>query len=92
MRIVTPNPDGLLKKDLFLDITVQDKGHRQALVVDRQGDEGQVQVAELFSSDGTVSAKSKRERPEILSYDQMPGIKEPSSGGTTAISFPSLAT
>jgi cobalt-zinc-cadmium efflux system membrane fusion protein len=33
VRIVTPNTDGLLKKDLFLDITVQDKGQRQALVV-----------------------------------------------------------
>jgi membrane fusion protein, heavy metal efflux system len=33
VRIVTPNTDGLLKKDLFLDITVKDKGEREALVV-----------------------------------------------------------
>jgi membrane fusion protein, heavy metal efflux system len=33
VRIVTPNTDGLLKKDLFLDITVKDKSEREALVV-----------------------------------------------------------
>jgi cobalt-zinc-cadmium efflux system membrane fusion protein len=33
VRIVTKNIDGLLKKDLFLDVTIQDKSQRQALVV-----------------------------------------------------------
>lgn len=33
VRIVTANTDGLLKKDLFLDVTLQDKGEQQALVV-----------------------------------------------------------
>jgi cobalt-zinc-cadmium efflux system membrane fusion protein len=33
VRIVTNNIDGLLKKDLFLDVTIQDKNQRQALVV-----------------------------------------------------------
>jgi cobalt-zinc-cadmium efflux system membrane fusion protein len=33
VRIVTKNSDGLLKKDLFLDVTIQDKSQRQALVV-----------------------------------------------------------
>ena len=33
VRIVTRNSDGLLKKDLFLDVTIQDKTPRQALVV-----------------------------------------------------------
>ena len=33
VRIVTRNSDSLLKKDLFLDVTIQDKTPRQALVV-----------------------------------------------------------
>jgi cobalt-zinc-cadmium efflux system membrane fusion protein len=33
VRIVTANIDGLLKKDLFLDITVTDRTQRSALVV-----------------------------------------------------------
>jgi cobalt-zinc-cadmium efflux system membrane fusion protein len=33
VRIVTKNSDGLLKKDLFLDVTIQDKTTRAALVV-----------------------------------------------------------
>jgi cobalt-zinc-cadmium efflux system membrane fusion protein len=33
VRIVTKNSDGLLKKDLFVDVTIQDKTSRQALVV-----------------------------------------------------------
>jgi membrane fusion protein, heavy metal efflux system len=33
VRIVTKNTDGLLKKDLFLDVTVKDKTERRALVV-----------------------------------------------------------
>jgi membrane fusion protein, heavy metal efflux system len=33
VRIVTSNIDGLLKKDLFLDVTIQDKSQHQALVV-----------------------------------------------------------
>ncbi len=33
VRIVTPNPDHLLKKDLFLDVTITDKTTRQPLVV-----------------------------------------------------------
>jgi cobalt-zinc-cadmium efflux system membrane fusion protein len=33
VRIVTPNTEGLLKKDLFLDITVTDQSERSALVV-----------------------------------------------------------
>jgi cobalt-zinc-cadmium efflux system membrane fusion protein len=33
VRIVTANTEGLLKKDLFLDITVTDNSQRSALVV-----------------------------------------------------------
>ena len=33
VRIVTQNPHGLLKKDLFLDIVIHDKGRRDVLVV-----------------------------------------------------------
>ena len=33
VRIVTRNIDGLLKKDLFLDVTIQDKSQHEALVV-----------------------------------------------------------
>ena len=33
VRIVTKNSDRLLKKDLFLDVTIQDKSQHQALVV-----------------------------------------------------------
>jgi cobalt-zinc-cadmium efflux system membrane fusion protein len=33
VRIVTKNTEGLLKKDLFLDVTIKDKTERQALVV-----------------------------------------------------------
>ena len=33
VRIVTPNSDNLLKKDLFLDVTIQDKSQRDVLVV-----------------------------------------------------------
>ena len=33
VRIVTKNSDSLLKKDLFLDVTIQDKKQRQVLVV-----------------------------------------------------------
>ena len=33
VRIVTKNSDGLLKKDLFLDVTIQDKSQHEALVV-----------------------------------------------------------
>ncbi len=33
VRIVTPNREGLLKKDLFVDVTINDKTSRQALVV-----------------------------------------------------------
>jgi cobalt-zinc-cadmium efflux system membrane fusion protein len=33
VRIVTNNIDGLLKKDLFLDVTIQDRSQHQALVV-----------------------------------------------------------
>ena len=33
VRIVTKNTDGLLKKDLFLDVTIKDKSEREALVV-----------------------------------------------------------
>ena len=33
VRIVTKNSEGLLKKDLFLDVTIKDKSERQALVV-----------------------------------------------------------
>jgi cobalt-zinc-cadmium efflux system membrane fusion protein len=33
VRIVTPNPRGALKKDLFVDVTVHDKSSRQAIVV-----------------------------------------------------------
>jgi cobalt-zinc-cadmium efflux system membrane fusion protein len=33
VRIVTKNPDGLLRKDLFLDVTVQDQTRRQVLTV-----------------------------------------------------------
>jgi cobalt-zinc-cadmium efflux system membrane fusion protein len=33
VRIVTKNTEGLLKKDLFLDVTIKDKSEREALVV-----------------------------------------------------------
>jgi cobalt-zinc-cadmium efflux system membrane fusion protein len=33
VRIVTANTDRLLKKDLFLDVTLEDKSHQEALVV-----------------------------------------------------------
>ncbi len=33
VRIVTQNPNGLLKKDLFVDIVIHDKGTHDALVV-----------------------------------------------------------
>jgi membrane fusion protein, heavy metal efflux system len=33
VRIVTKNIEGLLKKDLFLDVTIKDKAQREALVV-----------------------------------------------------------
>jgi cobalt-zinc-cadmium efflux system membrane fusion protein len=33
VRIVTANTGGLLKKDLFLDVTLQDSSHQEALVV-----------------------------------------------------------
>ena len=33
VRIVTKNREGLLKKDLFLDVTIQDKSEHKALVV-----------------------------------------------------------
>lgn len=33
VRIVTKNVEGLLKKDLFLDVTITDKARREALVV-----------------------------------------------------------
>lgn len=33
VRIVTKNIEGLLKKDLFLDVTIRDKAQREALVV-----------------------------------------------------------
>jgi cobalt-zinc-cadmium efflux system membrane fusion protein len=37
VRIVTGNPAGLLKKDLFVDVTVQDKARRTVLVVPTAG-------------------------------------------------------
>ncbi len=37
VRIVTGNPAGLLKKDLFVDVTVQDKSRRTVLVVPTTG-------------------------------------------------------
>ena len=33
VRIVTQNPDGLLKKDLFVDVVIHDKQPRDVLVV-----------------------------------------------------------
>jgi cobalt-zinc-cadmium efflux system membrane fusion protein len=33
VRIVTQNPDGLLKKDLFVDVVIHDKTTRDVLVV-----------------------------------------------------------
>jgi cobalt-zinc-cadmium efflux system membrane fusion protein len=33
VRIVTPNSENLLKKDLFVDVTINDKSQREALVV-----------------------------------------------------------
>jgi cobalt-zinc-cadmium efflux system membrane fusion protein len=33
VRIVTQNPSGLLKKDLFLDVVIHDKTTREVLVV-----------------------------------------------------------
>ena len=33
VRIVTPNRENLLKKDLFVDVTINDKSQREALVV-----------------------------------------------------------
>ena len=33
VRIVTPNKDALLKKDLFVDVTINDKTSRSALIV-----------------------------------------------------------
>ena len=33
VRIVTPNPRGALKKDLFVDVTIHDKASREAVVV-----------------------------------------------------------
>jgi len=33
VRIVTKNPNGVLKKDLFVDVTIHDRGAREVLVV-----------------------------------------------------------
>jgi len=33
VRVVTPNPDGLLKKDLFMDLVVHSRAHRDVLAV-----------------------------------------------------------
>ena len=73
VRIVTRNSDSLLKKDLFLDVTIQDKSQRQALVVPTTSvlyDEQNFPFVYVQVEDGQVRAAPDQDRRATAGPDR----------------------
>ena len=75
VRIVTSNIDGLLKKDLFLDVTIEDKSQHQALVVPTTSvlyDEQNFPFVYVQVETGQVRAEASQDRRATAGSDRDP--------------------